>query len=295
MRINNNISAMNANRNLGKVNNRISRTMERLSSGLRIARAADDSAGLAISEKLRGNISSASASSRAAQDAVSVAQVGEGALDEASTLLTRAKELYVQYEGTSDSTARTAIKEEMGQIGEEVKNILNNTKFNGQNVFDAATTIKYISDIEAGSEGSLSSVDLIDVGNANNITLGSTGDSLGVILSQAAISTVALGDALVGDTSGTATAAVDIDNSLNEVTTARSTFGSYQSRLESVVRTSDAMFENYQAAESRIRDADIAFEMVSFTKDSIIQQAAQSMLTQANQLPQSILGLIQNQ
>jgi len=314
MRINNNISALNANRNLGKVNNRLSRTMEKLSSGLRIARAADDSAGLAISEKLRGNIKGAEASSRAAQDAISVAQVGEAALEEATSLLTRAKELKVQYTGTSDATAQTAIREEMGQIAQEVRNVMTNTKFNGKNVFEKDTTLSYIDDIEAGSGATLASVNLIDLdgvdndnafdvdgnGNYTEVTTTAKGAELFKIITfhdqnedgdatgtgTTTLTTAATGHVMVS-------ANVDIDAALNEVVTARSTFGSYQSRLESVVRSSNSMAENYQAAESRVRDADMATEMVKFTKDSIIQQAAQSMLTQANQLPQSIIGLLQ--
>jgi len=365
MRINNNISALNANRNLGKVNNRISRTMEKLSSGLRIARAADDSAGLAISEKLRGNIKGAEASARAAQDAISVAQVGEAALEEATSLLTRAKELKVQYTGTSDATAQTAIQEEMTQIAQEVKNVIENTKFNGKNVFETGTDLTYIADIESGSGGTLDSVDLMTDATASNFAAGAGAAALdGVTVAGGAITTISLDGSTrselnkilvgatyaddngaieaselkfdtrvaatgaqmlgVGDmftdtyaddvdvdyTNGTQTLTtvnftgtqqtslraeltIDIDAALNEVVTARSTFGSYQSRLESVVRSSNSMAENYQAAESRVRDADMATEMVKFTKDSIIQQAAQSMLTQANQLPQSIIGLLQ--
>jgi len=298
MRINNNISALNANRNLGKVNQRLSKTMEKLSSGLRISRAADDSAGLAISEKLRGNIKGAQASGRAAQDAISVAQVGEAALEEATSLLTRAKELKVQHTATSDATAQGAIEAEMGQIASEVRNVITNTKFNGSNVFDTATDLTYIDDIESGNKGTLASVDLVDTsvagspaagGNAaelhNVITFVDT-DEDGDATDNTSLTIATSGKEMVG-------AGVDIDAALGEVVTARSKFGSYQSRLESVVRSSNAMAENYQAAESRVRDADMASEMVSFTKDSIIQQAAQSMLTQANQLPQSIIGLLQ--
>jgi len=298
MRINNNISALNANRNLGKVNTRIQRTMEKLSSGLRIARAADDSAGLAISEKLRGNIKGAGASARAAQDAISVAQVGEAALEEATSLLTRAKELKVQYTGTSDATAQTAIKEEMSQIAQEVTNVIKNTKFNGKNVFDNNTDLTYIADIESGAGGTLSAVALVAVDANGNITGEGTNSTvanqgLANIYRNSTGDNVATGEEMV--TAHTAGANnVNIDKALDEVVTARSTFGSYQSRLESVVRSSNSMEENYQAAESRVRDADMATEMVKFTKDSIIQQAAQSMLTQANQLPQSIIGLLQN-
>jgi len=305
MRINNNISALNANRNLGKVNSRLSRTMEKLSSGLRIARAADDSAGLAISEKLRGNIKGAEASARAAQDAISVSQVGEAALEEATTLLTRAKELKVQYTGTSDGTAQTAIKEEMAQIANEVRNVMTNSKFNGKNVFDTSTTLTYIADIESGTQGVLASVDLVDVSGANP-AIGGNGAHLYRVIADHTWTdaggldgVMQLGESALTDATAAASGedmvdgSINIDEALNEIVTARSTFGSYQSRLESVVRSSNSMAENYQAAESRVRDADMATEMVKFTKDSIIQQAAQSMLTQANQLPQSIIGLLQ--
>jgi flagellin len=238
MRINNNISAMNANRNLGKVNNRLSKTMQRLSSGLRIATAADDAAGLAISEQLRGNIKGAQASSRASQETVSKGQIADSALEEVSSLLTRAQELGVQLGGTSDATAVTAVRAELTSIKSQIASIATGATYNGTTVttFAAATF-----DTAETSANILTAV-------------------------KADISTVA---------------------------TERGGHGNSISAAESNSRAQDALAENLQAAESRVRDADMATEMVSFTKDSIIQQAAQAMLAQANQLPQSIIGLLQ--
>jgi flagellin len=246
MRINNNISAMNANRNLGKVNSRLSKTMQRLSSGLRIATAADDAAGLAISEQLRGNIKGAQASSRASQETVSKGQIADAALEEVSSLLTRAQELAVQWSGTSDTTAVTAIKAEMDSIKTQITSITSGATYNGTGVV-TFTTATYVDGSAANADNAVASAAALTAVKAN-------------------ISTVA---------------------------TERGGHGNSISAAESNSRAQDALAENLQAAESRVRDADMATEMVSFTKDSIIQQAAQAMLAQANQLPQSIIGLLQ--
>jgi flagellin len=255
MRINNNISAMNTSRQLGNVSNRLSRSMERLSSGLRIARAADDAAGLAVSEKLRGQIRGVQAAVRAQQDSVSGLQVAEGALTEVSSMLVRAKELTIQYAGTSDSTAQTAITSEIGQISAEINNIKANTKYNGTALLSGAGTFKIYTNIDGGTSD-------LTISNVN-ITM-------------------------TASTTLTSTITTDI----NTVATARGQVGAYQNRFEASIRNFSATAENLQAAESRIRDADMAEEMVMFSKDTIIQQAAQAMLVQANQLPQNIVGLL---
>ncbi len=242
MRINNNISAMNANRNLGKVNSRLSKTMQRLSSGLRIATAADDAAGLAISEQLRGNIKGAQASSRASQETVSKGQIADSALEEVSSLLTRAQELGVQLGGTSDTTAEAAINAELGTIITQINSISTGATYNGS----AVTTY------------------------------------------QDATFAASPADQTAYNTMMTA-----IKADISTVASERGSHGNSISAAESNSRAQDALAENLQAAESRVRDADMATEMVSFTKDSIIQQAAQAMLSQANQLPQSIIGLLQ--
>jgi flagellin len=254
MRINNNISAMNTSRQLGNVSNRLSRSMERLSSGLRIARAADDAAGLAVSEKLRGQIRGVQAAVRAQQDSVSGLQVAEGALSEVSSMLIRGKELSIQYAGTSDATAQAAITAEIAEIDTEVDNILANTKFNGTNLLDGNGTFKIYTNID-GTTADLT------ISNVTGIDASST-------------------------TVATWTSAI------NTIATSRGEVGAYQNRFEASIRNFSATAENLQAAESRIRDADMAEEMVNFSKDTIIQQAAQAMLVQANQLPQNIVGLL---
>jgi flagellin len=256
MRINNNISAMNTSRQLGNVSGRLSRSMERLSSGLRIARAADDAAGLAVSEKLRGQIRGVQAAVRAQQDSVSGLQVAEGALSEVSTMLVRAKELAIQDAGTSDTTAKAAISAELDEIDSEVDNILTNTKYSGTTLLGGAGVFKIYTDID---------------GATSNLTI-------------TAVSLTFDG--------GTTISISDITADINTVATSRGQIGAFQNRFEASIRNFSATAENLQAAESRIRDADMAEEMVMFSKDTIIQQAAQAMLVQANQLPQNIVGLL---
>jgi flagellin len=244
---------MNTSRQLGNVSGRLSRSMERLSSGLRIARAADDAAGLAVSEKLRGQIRGVQAAVRAQQDSVSGLQVAEGGLQEVSAMLIRGKELAIQYAGTSDSTAQAAITAEIAQIDAEVDNIIANTKYNGTTLLGGSGTFEIYTDIDGGTS-----------------TL-----TISAVTVDASTTTVA-----------TWTTAI------NNVATARGQVGAYQNRFEASIRNFSATAENLQAAESRIRDADMAEEMVNFSKDTIIQQAAQAMLVQANQLPQNIVGLL---
>jgi flagellin len=269
MRINNNISAMNTSRQLGNVSGRLSRSMEKLSSGLRIARAADDAAGLAVSEKLRGQIRGVNAAVRAQQDSVSGLQVAEGALNEVSSMLTRSKELLIQKDGTSDTTATAAINSELTQIFTEVKNIVEQTEYNGKEILNSATasdrTFKIYTDIN-----------------------GTTAD---LTLSDLSAQTVTGGETMVALTN--AIDVQDATDAINLVATARGEIGSFQNRFEASIRNFEGTAENLQAAESRIRDVDMAKEMVGFTKDTIIQQAAQAMLVQANQLPQNIVGLLQ--
>jgi flagellin len=254
MRINNNISAMNTSRQLGNVSGRLSRSMEKLSSGLRIARAADDAAGLAVSEKLRGQIRGVNAAVRAQQDSVSGLQVAEGALNEVSSMLVRAKELAIQRSGTSDTDAIAAIDAEATQIYAEIGNIDANTEYNGNALLGGAGSFSIYTDINGGT------------------------------------STLTISDLTF--VSSDATSIANITTDINSIATARGQVGSYQNRFEASIRNFEGTAENLQAAESRIRDVDMAKEMVGFTKDTIIQQAAQAMLVQANQLPQNIVGLL---
>jgi flagellin len=343
MRINNNISAMNTSRQLGNVSGRLSRSMEKLSSGLRIARAADDAAGLAVSEKLRGQIRGVNAAVRAQQDSVSGLQVAEGALNEVSSMLIRAKELAIQRSGTSDSDAISAIDAELSQVFIEVDNIETNTEYNGNKLFDGSGSFSIYTDIN-GTTNTLiidslhlvatetptvatdktdglfrvlsnDSVELFnDLGDADvtNILGTSTGND-GLVYSDLALDASdgapesALGDLIFNaddyiseadaNTASAGSYAIGLksalDSAINKVATLRGQVGSYQNRFEASIRNFEGTAENLQAAESRIRDVDMAKEMVGFTKDTIIQQAAQAMLVQANQLPQSIVGLLQ--
>lgn len=254
MRINNNLMAMNTHRQLGVNNLGASKSMEKLSSGLRINRAADDAAGLSISEKMRGQIRGLNQASRNAQDGISYIQTAEGALNEVSSMLVRLKELSVQKANDTYNAADiTNLELEMTQLGTEIDNVIASTEFNGKNTF-AGTIDIVISDDDT---------DVFAVGIA--------------VAAQA-----------LDNTSVTA----DIETSIGTVNTARSTFGSHQNRLEHIVNNLNTTSENLQAAESRIRDVDMAKEMMEFTKNNILQQAAQAMLAQANQAPQGVLQLL---
>jgi flagellin len=288
MRINNNISAMNTSRQLGNVSGRLSRSMEKLSSGLRIARAADDAAGLAVSEKLRGQIRGVNAAVRAQQDSVSGLQVAEGALNEVSSMLTRAKELAIQRSGTSDGDATAAIDAEMAQIFTEIDNIETNTEYNGNKLFTGASFSIYTDINGTTSSLTLNSMDIMEIGGASGA---------GQIAVNAGVIDV---NGTAGDSTTTGAGKATYDKGLvdglgtmiNTVATNRGQIGSYQNRFEASIRNFEGTAENLQSAESRIRDVDMAKEMVGFTKDTIIQQAAQAMLVQANQLPQNIVGLL---
>jgi flagellin len=254
MRINNNIMAMNTHRQLGVNTLGSSKSMEKLSSGLRINRAADDAAGLSISEKMRGQIRGLSQASKNAQDGISYIQTAEGALNEVSSMLVRLKELSVQKaNGTYNDDDIENLDLEMDELGKEIDNIIASTEFNGTNTF-AGTVDIVISDDDT---------DVFAVGASLDAQLLS---------------------------SGSATA--DIETAIKDVNTARSTFGSHQNRLEHIVNNLNTTTENLQASESRIRDVDMAKEMMEFTKNNILQQAAQAMLAQANQAPQGVLQLL---
>jgi flagellin len=380
MRINNNISAMNTSRQLGNVSGRLSRSMEKLSSGLRIARAADDAAGLAVSEKLRGQIRGVNAAVRAQQDSVSGLQVAEGALNEVSSMLTRAKELKIQRDGTSDSDAIAAINAEFTQIKTEITNIIENTEYNGNKLLAAESGGTVLTNVTTAGSFSIytdingttsnlqidslsygltideldadasATVDGFESAENDFIVLGTvsiTTGGGGTIVDYAALTldtpddvisyvqadghanetyfdtnaietdirnisldgndfksyvytgnvTIDAGTGAGGDDTltidtGVQGTGMSLDTAINKVATVRGQIGSFQNRFEASIRNFEGTAENLQAAESRIRDVDMAKEMVGFTKDTIIQQAAQAMLVQANQLPQNIVGLL---
>ena len=273
MIINHNMNAMNAHRNMGVNNNNAAKAMEKLSSGLRINRAGDDAAGLAISEKMRGQIRGLDQASRNAQDGISLIQTAEGALNETTNILQRMRELSVQAANdTNAESDRSAIKTELMALQEEITRIADTTKFNGKS--------------------------LINAGASMNIQVGANaGETIKISLTDMKASTIGVTSALVkaisGGTTGNANSLTTaIDTALVSVSTQRAKFGALQNRLEHTIKNVDNTSENLQAAESRIRDVDMAKEMMNYSKNNILNQAAQSMLAQANQQPQNVLQLL---
>ena len=270
MRINNNVMAANAYRNLSNTNNTVGKSLERLSSGFRINRAADDAAGLTRSEGLRSEINGAKQAMRNAQDGISFVQTAEGAANEVHAILQRMRTLAVSAaNGTSDGGAEQS---EVTELLAELDSIGTRTTFNGKAVFADYSSTSLDFHIGAGSSDTLSIT--TDLGLASNDVFGATG-----------LSSLSL-------TSGAAAAIDTIDAAIATVSTARSNLGATQNRLEHSIANLSVGVENLSAAESRIRDADIAEEMVSFTRNQILQQAGTSMLAQANQVPQSVLSLL---
>jgi flagellin len=272
LRINTNVEAFNTHRQLVSSADKMAKSMERLSSGSRINRASDDAAGLAISEKMRGQIGGLAQAQRNAQDGVSLVQTGEGALNEVHAMLQRVRELRVQYgNDTLNSTDKTAIRAEVAQLATEIGTIKTNTKFNGTALLNTAGTVNLQVGANDGEQITISTSDLT----------GGTGMTE-VVASATTASDVAF----------VALTLSDIDTAIQEVSTKRADFGSVQNRLEHRLANLGSYQENLISAESRIRDVDMAEEMVKFTKSQILQQAGTSMLAQANQAPQSVLSLL---
>jgi len=273
MRINTNVSALSAHRNLSKTGVNLGKSIERLSSGLRINRAGDDAAGLVISQKLRAESSGLRQSVRNAQDGISFIQTAEGALDEVSGMLNRMRDLAVQAKnGTQDTNSRQAIYSEFDQLRSAIGDIYTDTKFAGASVFGAADKSFQV----GNSEGNTVTVD----GSALT-SLTTTGFAAVTNDGTAGTDIHTDGDLLA-----------DLDAAISTVSTARGTLGASQNRLESTVRNLSVTAENLSAAESRIRDVDVAEEMMSFTRSQILQQAGTSMLAQANGVSQSALSLL---
>ena len=267
LRIQNNVEAFNAHRNLSMTGGSLARSMERLASGYRINRAADDAAGLAISERLRGQIGGLEQAQRNVQDAVSLVQTAEGSLTEVHAMLQRVRELAVQYKNGSLSTAdRTAIQSEVNQLQSEIERIGQSSEFNGIKLLNASSTMSFQVGAKDGETITVST-----------ISLGSAG---GVGVSYFTLSSVANTDI------------AEIDTALDNVSAQRAQFGAVQNRLEYTLQNAAIYQENLTASESRIRDVDMAAEMVNFTKLQILQQAGTSMLAQANQASQGVLALL---
>jgi flagellin len=273
MRINHNITALNTYRQYNTANNAQAKSMEKLSSGQRINNAADDAAGLAISEKMRGQIRGLDQASRNAQDGVSMIQPGEGALNETHSILQRVRELTVQSSSdTNTADDRAEIQKEVTDLISEVDRISGDTEFNTQKLLNG----------EGGTSGTFT----FQIGANEDQTIDVTFASMKA--SDLGIEGLDLGT----DASTSSTAIETIDGAIKKVADERAQLGAKQNRLEHTINNLNASSENLTASESRIRDVDMAKEMMEQTKNSILSQASQAMLSQANQQPQNVLQLL---
>ncbi|RJE85637.1 flagellin [Paenibacillus sp. 1011MAR3C5] len=256
MRINHNITALNNHRNMGLNTVAAGKSMEKLSSGLKINRAADDAAGLAVSEKMRGQIRGLEQAQRNVQDGISFVQTAEGAMNEVSAMLTRMKELNVQKaNGTYSDTDTANIDLELNQLGSQIDKIMTDTKFNGISISGTGSV-----SIQANDASQVISISLVSTNGFSGLTSSSDIDA--------------------------------IETAIENVATQRATLGATQNRLEYTSNNLGTTVENLTAAESRIRDTDMAKEMVELTKNNILLQASQAMLAQANSAPQGVLSLL---
>ena len=275
MVVQHNLTAANTNRQLGITTNGLQKSTEKLSSGYKINRAADDAAGLSISEKMRNQIRGLNKASDNAQDGISLVQTAEGALNEVHSMLQRMSELAVQASnGTNATQDRTALDNEVQQLKTEIKRVGTTTQFNNMDILT----------------GEFSS------NNEKTLQVGANQDQVITIAISALTSTVgsALDDTVkVGTASAAQSSITIIQNSITNLSALRSKLGALQNRLEHTVANLDNISENTQSAESRIRDTDMAEEMVQYSKNNILQQAGQSMLAQANQANQGVLSLLQ--
>ena len=274
MRIQNNIMAMNAHRSLGLNNNATSKSLEKLSSGFKINRAGDDAAGLAISEKMRAQIKGLETAQANANDGISLIQTAEGALTEVHSMLNRMTELATKSaNGTMQNAVdRAALQSEFTSLNSEIDRISSATNFNGITLLNGDLTTTALT-LQVGDTSATFQQVKVTVGDMSASGLGISAVNLGTQASAAE-------------------ALVKIKDAINTVSTNRANLGAVQNRLEHTVNNLSVTTENMTAAESRIRDVDMAKEMMSFTKNNILSQAAQAMLAQANQLPQGVLQLL---
>ncbi|WP_345452551.1 flagellin [Arthrobacter gyeryongensis] len=284
MAINTNIMANNAYRNLNNTQDAVSKSMEKLSSGLRINRAADDAAGLAISEGLKSQVSGSAVAARNAQDGISVIQTTEGALTEVHSILQRMRDLAVQGSSdTNNTAARTAIKGEGDSLGQELDRITKSTNFNGI-------------DLLKGSGGTgVSAAGTLNLqvgagGTANDTIAVKVGDVATAVGTLSSATTAAGFD--VSTSANAQTTIASVDTAIAAISAQRAGLGATQNRLEHATKTLQVSGENLQAAQSRITDTDMAAEMVKYTKANIMSQAGTAMLAQANQSGQGILSLL---
>jgi flagellin len=265
-----NIAAFDAHRNLVNTQSALAQSMQRLSSGYRINSAADDAAGLAISEGLQAQIGGLSQAQRNAQDAVNLVQTGEGAMNEVQAMLLRMRDLAVQYNnGTLSASDQAAITAEVAQLCAEISQIGAQTQFNGISLLTGSSAISF--QVGANDGETISTAGIALFGSGSAFTVDSN---------------------IFTFTAGTAVVLASIDAAINAVSSARANYGAVQNRLTHTLNNLSIYQENLSSSESTIKDVDMAAEMVNFTKNQILQQAGTSMLAQANQLPQSVLTLL---
>lgn len=275
MVVQHNLTAANTNRQLGITTNGLQKSTEKLSSGYKINRAADDAAGLSISEKMRNQIRGLNKASDNAQDGISLVQTAEGALNEVHSMLQRMSELAVQASnGTNATQDRTALDNEVQQLKTEIERVGTTTQFNKMDILTGDFSSNNEKTLQVGANQN--QVITIAI-SALTSTVGSALDNqVKVVTASAAQSSISI-----------------IQNSITSLSALRSKLGALQNRLEHTVANLDNISENTQSAESRIRDTDMAEEMVQYSKNNILQQAGQSMLAQANQANQGVLSLLQ--
>ncbi|WP_281179596.1 flagellin N-terminal helical domain-containing protein [Dactylosporangium aurantiacum] len=258
------------------------KSLEKLSSGFRINRAADDAAGLSISEGLRSQIGGLKVAVRNAQDGISVVQTAEGALTETHSILQRMRDLSVQASstGSQDTDARTAAQTEFTQLNAELDRIATTTAFGGQKLLDPSGA--YTGTFQVGANTASADQIAVNLGTA----------AFGGVTAVTGFDSTGLGVVSLDLVTGASAAITAIDSAIKGVSTARATLGAYQNRFEHTINNLNVAVENLSASESRIRDTDMASEMVSFTRSQILTQAGTSMLAQANQAPQNVLSLL---
>lgn len=273
LRVNSNIASLNAQRSLANTTEHLQANYRRLSTGLRISTAADDAAGLAISERFRAQIRSTNQAIRNAQDGISLTQTGEGALNEVSNILIRMRELSIQANnGTVSSADRDTLNQEFTDLINEIDRIARSTTFNGVQLLDGTgSTITF----QVGT-GIATGIDTIQLSTSNTLA-----------------ATLALSSLDIGSTGSPTAAIVAVDAAVNTVSRVRGQFGAAQNRLTATIQNLQIQVENTSAAESRIRDVDVAVETASLTRNQILQQAAIAILAQANTQPQAALQLLQ--
>lgn len=275
--INTNMSSLTAQRALSSTQGSLSTSMQRLSTGLRINSAKDDSAGLAIATRMTSQVRGMAVASRNANDAISMAQTAEGALGKIGESLQRMRELAVQSSNSTNSTNdRANLDQEYQALSSEVTRVIGGTKFNGKNLLNASATAMAF---QVGADNSTT--------DSITVTLSNIGAGTGMLASistpaSASICTAALALATMSN----------LDAAIDEVTTARSSLGSVQNRFESVVANLGTTSENLQAAKGRIMDADFAVETSNMSRAQVLQQAGNAMLAQANQAPQQVMSLL---